>query len=313
VKKPVEIDVGSLWSKAVTYKSMAVPIGVKSNGDRFMFDIWEKAHGPFGQVAGMPGSGKSEMVQTWILSMALNFSPSDVSFVLIDFKGTGLLKPFAGMPHIAGTISDIDKNISRNLIALESEMKRRKELFDAAGTQSIEDYLKLLRQGKVSEPCPFMIIVVDEFAEMKIQFPDFMPVVDSIFGIGRSLGMYCVLMSQKPGGVVSPKVEANTKFRWCLRVASGGESKEMIGHPEASKITVPGRGFVKVGDDEIFEMIQSYWSGAPYNPNAKAETVSSVKITAVDLGGNRRKCESLEKTVVIFHKKRREREEKITK
>jgi S-DNA-T family DNA segregation ATPase FtsK/SpoIIIE len=244
----------------------------------------------------MPGSGKSEMVQTWILSMALHFAPGDVSFVLIDFKGSGLLKPFAGMPHIAGTISDIDKNISRNLIALESEMTRRKELFDAHNIQSIEDYLKLLHQGKVTEPCPFMIIVVDEFAEMKIQFPDFMPVVDSIFGIGRSLGMYCVLMSQKPGGVVSPKVEANTKFRWCLRVASAGESKEMIGHPEASKITVPGRGYVKVGDDEIFEPVQSYWSGAPYNPSAKTETVSSVQITTLDLGGARHKCEPLEKT-----------------
>lgn len=294
VKKPEEIGVGELWGKAAAYRSMAVPIGVKSNGDRFMFDIWEKAHGPFGQVAGMPGSGKSEMVQTWILSMALHFSPNDVSFVLIDFKGTGLLKPFAGMPHLAGSISDIDKNISRNLIALESEMKRRKELFDACGAQSIEDYLKLLYQGKVSEPCPFMIIVVDEFAEMKIQFPDFMPVVDSIFGIGRSLGMYCVLMSQKPGGVVSAKVEANTKFRWCLRVASAAESKEMIGHPEASKIIVPGRGYVKVGDDEIFEMIQSFWSGAPYDPEAKAAAVSSVKIAAVELGGARRICETYE-------------------
>ncbi|MDR2357147.1 MAG: type VII secretion protein EssC [Oscillospiraceae bacterium] len=295
VKKPEEIEVGALWSRAVTYKSMAAPIGVKSNGDKFMFDIWERAHGPFGQVAGMPGSGKSEMVQTWILSMAFHFSPRDVSFVLIDFKGTGLLKPFADMPHIAGTISDIDKNISRNLIALESEMKRRKELFDANDAQSIEDYLKLLHQGKVTEPCPFMIIVVDEFAEMKVQFPDFMPVVDSLFGIGRSLGMYCVLMSQKPGGVVSAKVEANTKFRWCLRVASAAESKEMTGHPEASKITVPGRGYVKVGDDEIFELIQSYWSGAPYDPDAEAEAVSSVNIATVDIGGKRYKCESVEK------------------
>ena len=297
VKKPEDIDIDNLWSKSTTYKTMSVPIGVKTNGDKFLFDIWEKAHGPFGQVAGMPGSGKSEMVQTWILSMALNFAPQDVSFVLIDFKGSGLLKPFTGMPHIAGTISDIDKNINRNLIALESEMKRRKELFDEHNVQSIEDYLKLLHQGKVQKSCPFIIIVVDEFAEMKIQFPNFMPVVDSIFGIGRSLGMYCVLMSQKPGGIVSPKVEANTKFRWCLRVANAGESKEMIGHPEASKITIPGRGYIKIGDDEIFELIQSYWSGAPYNLNANTEAISSVRIATVDLDGTRHVCQNLEKTI----------------
>ena len=296
VKTPEELNISHRWQKACAHRSMSVPIGVMSNGSVFGFDIWEKAHGPFGQVAGMPGSGKSEMMQTWILSMAVHFSPADVSFVLIDFKGTGFLLPFANMPHVAGTISDIDRNIRRNLIALESEMQRRKELFDSFGVQDIEGYLNLHRLGKATEACPFMMIVVDEFAEMKMQFPDFMPVIDSIFGIGRSLGMYCILMSQKPGGVVSPKVEANSRFRWCLRVANSGESREMLGRPEASKITVAGRSYVKVGDNEIFELIQSFWSGAPYNPNAKTKTVSNVDIMQVDLYGQRHKCETMEQT-----------------
>lgn len=297
VKNSNEIDLAKNWSSGLTYKSMAVPIGVKSNGDTFYFDIWEKAHGPFGQVAGMPGSGKSEMVQTWILSMALNFSPSDVSFVLIDFKGTGLILPFVNMPHLAGTISDIDTNIHRNLIALENELKRRKELFNSQGVQNITDYLKLLKSGAATEPLSIMIIIVDEFAEMKMQFPDFMPVIDSLFAIGRSLGVYCILMSQKPTGVVSGKVEANTKFRWCLRVASAAESKEMIGHSEASKITVPGRGYIKVGDDEIFEHIQSYWSGAPYDPNKVTHTNISHHISTVDLDGTRIRYKTKEKVV----------------
>ena len=296
VKKPDEIDIRKYWNNGVPYQSMSVPIGIKANGDPFHFDIWEKIHGPFGQVAGMPGSGKSEMMQTWILSMAVHFSPNDVSFVLIDFKGTGLLLPFMNLPHIAGTISDIDNNINRNLVALESEMKKRKELFDAHGVQDIKDYLQLYKSGKAQEPCPFVMIIVDEFAEMKLQFPEFMPVVDSIFSVGRSLGMYCVLMSQKPGGIVSAKVEANTKFRWCLRVASASESREMIGRPEASKITVPGRAYVKVGDDDVYELVQSYWSGAPYDSDASTGAGSSTGIKTVSLSGKRQKYEAHEQT-----------------
>ena len=296
VNRPDEINIEKYWSQGLPYKSMSVPIGVKASGDLFNFDIWQDVHGPFGQVAGMPGSGKTEMIQTWILSMAMHFSPEDVSFVLIDFKGTGLLMPFTDMPHIAGTISDIDKNITRNLIALESELKRRKELFDSYGVTEIKDYLKLYKDGKVQESCQFMMVVVDEFSEMKVQFPDFMPVIDSIFKIGRSLGIYCILMSQKPGGVVSAQVEANTKFRWCLRVANMLESKEMIGHPEAAKITVPGRGYVKVGADDVFELVQSFWSGAPYNPMAKTITASSTKIATVELTGKRRTYADSEKT-----------------
>ncbi|MFA7139173.1 MAG: FtsK/SpoIIIE domain-containing protein, partial [Bacteroidales bacterium] len=143
VKRPNDINIADNWVNSLTYKSMAVPIGVKANGDKFLFDIHEKYHGPHGLVAGMTGSGKSEMVQSWILSMALKFSPQDVSFVLIDFKGTGLILPFLNMPHLAGTISDLDTNINRNLIALENELSRRKALLDSVGVNNITGYLKL--------------------------------------------------------------------------------------------------------------------------------------------------------------------------
>ena len=93
---------------------MAVPIGVRDTGEPFLFDIHEKHHGPHGLIAGMTGSGKSEMVQSWILSMAVHFPPESVSFVLIDFKGTGLLLPLKNLPHLAGSISDLDSSIGRN-------------------------------------------------------------------------------------------------------------------------------------------------------------------------------------------------------
>jgi len=297
VKKAEELDLAKRWGAGATHKSMSVPIGVKSNGDAFCFDIHEKAHGPHGLVAGMTGSGKSEMVQSWILSMALHFTPQEVSFVLIDFKGTGLILPFANMPHLAGTISDLDTDILRNLISLENELSRRKAILDKYGVNNINNYLKLYREGKTDEPLPLLFVVVDEYAEFKVQFPDFLPVVNRIFAIGRTLGVFTLLLTQKPSGVVDDKMNANTRFRWCLKVASSADSKEMLKHPDAAKITVPGRGYVQVGEDEIYELVQTYWSGAPYNPTATTRVAAGVPISAVELNGTRRKLEHHEKVV----------------
>lgn len=287
VRMPEELDVEARWAAGRTNESMAVPIGVKANGEAFLFDIHEKKHGPHGMVAGMTGSGKSEMVQSWILSMALKFSPRDVAFVLIDFKGTGLLLPFQNLPHLAGTISDLDSKIQRNLIALENELSRRKELLDQYGVNNINNYLRLYQQGKTKEPLPFLFVIIDEFAEFKVQFPEFMTVVDRIFAIGRTLGVFTILLTQKPSGVVDDKMNANTRFRWCLKVASSADSKEMLHHADAAKITVPGRAYVQVGEDEVYEQIQSYYSGAPYMPDVQDKSVLGQKVSVVNRQGRR--------------------------
>lgn len=287
IKRPKDYGIERAWLHPEPDKSMAVPIGVRSNGEPFMFDIHEKKHGPHGLVAGMTGSGKSEMVQTWILAMALKFPPDEVSFVLIDFKGTGLILPFRNLPHLAGTISDLDTNIGRNLIALENELTRRKALLDAYGVSNIASYKKLYREGRASEPLSYLFVVIDEFAEFKVQFPEFMTVVNRIFAIGRTLGVSIILLTQKPTNVVDDKMNANTRFRWCLKVASSVDSKEMIGHPDAAKITNPGRAVVRIGEDEIFETIQSYYSGASFNPYRDFNSSGIDKVAVVDLQGNR--------------------------
>ena len=287
VKHPEEINFAQNWATSAPNKSMAVPIGVRENGEPFYFDIHEKHHGPHGLIAGMTGSGKSEMVQSWILSMALHFSPQDVSIVLIDFKGTGLILPFQNLPHLAGTISDLDNSIGRNLTALENELSRRKALLDQNGVSNISAYIKKYKEGIISEPLSFLFVVIDEFAEFKVQFPDFMTVINRIFAIGRTLGVYILLLTQKPTNVVDDKMNANTRFRWCLKVASSADSKDMLGHPDAAKLTNPGRAFVQVGEDEVYEQIQSYWSGAPYNPTRDSTYHSTDKISVVDLTGNR--------------------------
>jgi S-DNA-T family DNA segregation ATPase FtsK/SpoIIIE len=295
VKKPGELPIESNWYNSLPNRTMSVPIGIKANGELFNFDIHEKAYGPHGLVAGMTGSGKSEMVQSWILSMAVKYSPQAVSFVLIDFKGTGLILPFRNLPHLAGTISDLDTSIGRNLIALENELARRKSLLDQHGVSNIAGYLNLLSEGKVSTPLSYLFVVIDEFAEFRVRFPDFMQVVDRIFAIGRTLGVHIILLTQKPANIVNDKMNANTRFRWCLKVASSSDSKDMLRHPDAAKITVPGRAYVQVGEDEVYEQIQSFWSGAPYNPERDPAARHKEKISIVDLSGNRMSYET-EKT-----------------
>lgn len=295
VSSPSDLTLDKNWADAEPERSMAVPIGVRSDGTPFRFDIHEKRHGPHGLVAGMTGSGKSEMVQSWILSMAVRFPPDAVSFVLIDFKGTGLLLPFQNLPHLAGCISDLDTGISRNLIALEHELTRRKALLDRWKVSNISDYRQLLREGRADEPLGYLFIVIDEFAEFKNRFPEFMQAVNRVFAVGRTLGVHIILLTQKPTSIVDDKMSANTRFRWCLKVASSADSREMLHHIDAAQITTPGRAYVQVGEDEVYEQIQSYWSGAPYQPFRENAGQADEQVAVVDLYGNRH-CYEPEKT-----------------
>ena len=130
VSHPEQLEIGRRWARAKAFRSLAVPIAAEQGGGCFDFDIHQKMHGTNGIVAGMPGSGKTEMVQSWLLSLAVNFPPQDVSFVLIDFKGSGMIAPFRGLPHVAGVISNLDTNIDRNLTSLKNEIQRREAILD---------------------------------------------------------------------------------------------------------------------------------------------------------------------------------------
>lgn len=288
LKQIDDYDLRRAWRNADVSKSLAVPIGVDESGNQFVFDICDGKHGVHGLIGGMPGSGKSEMLQSWLLSLAMNFSPQDVSFVLIDFKGTGLITPFVGLPHLAGTISNIDTDIKRNKESLEYELERRERLFDEAGVSNIRDYLQLVREGTVKERLPILIVVIDEFAEFKKAFPEFMKWVESSFTKGRSEGVWFVLATQQPGSQASEAIKSNTHFKWCLKVASPSASKEMVGIPDAAQITRPGRAFIRVSNSnaDFLTQVQSFWSGAPYHIGNQTDA-DSQKIAVVDINGNR--------------------------
>ncbi len=301
VKKVDELPILDNWNNANIGKSMAVPLGVRANGEQFMFNVqwgsdYTRYHGPFGLVAGSPGSGKSEMMQSWILSLAAKFSPKDLSFIIVDYKGTGLLQPFKNLPHLAGTISNLDGNVRRNIIALDKEMKRRQAIFDEVGImpQDIKEYHKR-GYHKAHKRLPIIIIVIDEFAEVKKNLPEFVPVIESVFRLGRALGVYAIVSTQKPSGVVTEQLYGNSMYRWCCRVASTGDSKEMIKRVDAAKITNAGRACVLIGEDDIYEQVQSYWSGAPYQPDRTENLSQDLPITLVDISGKRVQYEEYRK------------------
>ena len=260
-----DIDLKSRWDSSKVYKSLAAPMGVKKNNDIVYLDISDKAgaHGPHGLVAGTTGSGKSEILQTYILSMATLYHPYEVGFVIIDFKGGGMANQFKDLPHLIGTITNIDgKEINRSLLSIKAELIKRQELFSECGVNHINDYIKLYKNGEVSVPMPHLILIADEFAELKQEFPEFMKELISAARIGRTLGVHLILATQKPAGVVDAQIWSNSKFKMCLKVQTKEDSNEVIKTPLAAEIVEPGRAYFQVGNNETFDLFQSAYSGA---------------------------------------------------
>lgn len=261
-----DLDLTSRWETATVYKSLSAPIGVKKKKQIVYLDISDKsgAHGPHGLVAGTTGSGKSEVLQTYILSMATLFHPYEVGFVIIDFKGGGMANQFKNLPHLIGTITNIDgREIHRSLLSIKAELVKRQEMFSRSGVNHINDYIKLYKEQKVSEAMPHLIMIVDEFAELKQEYPDFMKELISAARIGRTLGVHLILATQKPAGVVDAQIWSNSRFKLCLKVQTKEDSNEVLKSPLAAEIVEPGRAYFQVGNNEIFELFQSAYSGAP--------------------------------------------------
>lgn len=286
------------WKENNPAISLQTPVGVDTMGERFYLDLHEKMHGPHGLVAGMTGSGKSEFIITYILSMAVNYHPDEVAFILIDYKGGGLTGAFENaekgirLPHLAGTITNLDgAAVKRSLISIQSELRRRQAVFNDArrianeGTMDIYKYQKLYRNGIVKEPVPHLFIISDEFAELKTQQQEFMEQLISAARIGRSLGVHLILATQKPSGVVDDQIWSNSRFRVCLKVQEKADSMDMIKRPDAAEIASTGRFYLQVGFNELFEMGQSAWSGAPYVPSDKVDKKEDDSVEVVDILG----------------------------
>lgn len=286
VERVDELAVAARWAANAPHRTLGVPLGLRGPGDVVRLDLHEKAHGPHGLVAGTTGSGKSEIIQSYILALAVSFHPHDVAFLLIDYKGGGMANLFADLPHLLGTITNLDGAQSmRALVSINAELKRRQRVFAAHDVNHINQYQKLVKDGQAAEPMPHLFLISDEFAELKSEQPEFMDELVSTARIGRSLGIHLILATQKPSGVVNDQIWSNSKFKLALKVADKADSMEIIKTPDAAEITLPGRAYLQVGNNEIYELFQSAWSGADYRPDRDDGPEEDVGIFAInDLG-----------------------------
>ncbi len=293
VGKIEHLNALSRWKENDPTVSLEVPVGVDTFGELFKLDLHEKYHGPHGLVAGMTGSGKSEFIMTYILSLALNYHPYEVAFILIDYKGGGMAKAFETLPHTAGIITNLDgAAVNRSLVSIQSELKRRQEIFIQVGNRvgesniDIYKYQRLYREGAVEEPLPHLFIISDEFAELKTQQPEFMEQLISAARIGRSLGIHLILATQKPAGVVDDQIWSNSKFKICLKVQERADSMDMLKRPDAAELSDTGRFYLQVGYNELFEMGQSAWAGAPYYPSEQVQVEKDDRVEVFDNTGH---------------------------
>ena len=294
-----QFNILNRWKSNDPTKSLSAPVGLDKSRELFKLDLHEKAHGPHGLIAGMTGSGKSEFIITYILSMALNYHPYEVSFILIDYKGGGLTGAFENretgmkLPHLAGTITNLDTvEMNRSLASIQSELRKRQRLFNEArdklneSTIDIYKYQSLYRRGLVDKPISHLFIISDEFAELKDQRPEFMDQLISTARIGRSLGVHLILATQKPSGVVNDQIWSNSKFRICLKVQDKSDSMDMIKCPDAAEIKQTGRFYLQVGYNELFALGQAAWAGAQYHPTEKRKKKVDQAINIIDNVGN---------------------------
>lgn len=293
-----DIDVAEAWRRNLPFernrRTLAIPIGRDDSGALVYLNLHDRedpegrpSHGPHGLVAGATGSGKSELLQSLIASLAAHFSPEILSFLLVDYKGGGTADVFKGMPHIAGIVTNLaDESLSqRALLALQSELQRRQERFQQAGVNYIDDYQRRRASDRSLPPVPRLVIIVDEFAELAQNQPEFIRQLVRTARIGRSLGVHLILATQKPSGVVNDQIWSNSRFRICLRVETPADSNDVLKRPDAARLTRSGQAYLQVGSGEIFLRFQAAYANAPYIEGA-ADLVEPV--FEVELDGSRR-------------------------
>ncbi|MGA9749904.1 MAG: FtsK/SpoIIIE domain-containing protein, partial [Nocardioides sp.] len=245
-----------------------VVVGAGYDGP-FRLDL--RRDGPHALIAGTTGSGKSEFLQTLVASLSVANRPDELTFVLVDYKGGSAFKDCARLPHTVGMVTDLDNHlVGRALVSLGAELRRREHLLAAPGAKDLEDYWALQRSQPDLPAIPRLVLVIDEFASMVAELPDFVNGLVSIAQRGRSLGIHLVLATQRPSGVVSADIRANTNLRISLRVTDENDSRDVIDAPDAARIqkNQPGRAFVRSGASTLMPFQSGRVGGR--SPDAEA-------------------------------------------
>lgn len=303
-----------MWNESDVTKDLCVPMGENEHGV-VTLDLYEKADGPHMLVAGTTGSGKSETIITYLIGLCMKYSPTYLNLMLVDMKGGGFSDRLQSLPHCVGVVDDTageSEGISaiymlkRFLEVLNAEIKRRKILLKEFGVDNVDAYIraertitkilkgdnnpdleqslnpaqleqlrKLKAENKLPQTLSHLVLVVDEFTELK-RFSsesddvDFIAEITTIARVGRTLGFHIILVSQNIEGAITEDIRINSKSRICLKVATRSASKEMLdGRTDAASPTMPGNGraYLLVGTGSKFIYFQSAYTGANKDEN----------------------------------------------
>ena len=275
-----DFDPEKQWVRREGRARLAAPFAVTPEGRPVVLDIKESAQqgmGPHGLLIGATGSGKSEVLRTLVLALALTHSPEQLNLVLVDFKGGATFAGMSDLPHVSAMISNLESELSlvdRMQDALQGEMVRRQEMLRQAGNYAnVSDYEADRLAGKHEyPPLPALFIVLDEFTEMLMAKPEFGEVFIMIGRLGRSLSVHLLLASQKMDLGKARGLESHLSYRIALKTFTESDSREVLGIPDAAKLPpLPGSGFLKAGGDGLVRFRASYVAAPP-----PARTLASI-------------------------------------
>lgn len=266
-----EIDTDRAWRPRSQRDLLRVPLGVDHEGRPVHLDLKESAvggHGPHGLAVGATGSGKSELLRTLVTALAMTHSPQDLAMVLIDFKGGATFAGLAGLPHVAGLVTDLEDDegtSDRVAAALRGELRRREEVLrDSGNLASIREHRQRRLAGGDVAPLPHLVVVVDEFTELLAQEPDFLDLFVTIGRLGRSLGVHLLLSTQRLEEGRLRGLDSHLSYRLALRTFSAQESRTVIGNADAFELpSVPGSAYLKV-DTTVYSRLRVSTVSAPY-------------------------------------------------
>lgn len=267
-----ELDPTSISARWTRHDpNLETPLGSSSSG---VLHLDLTADGPHGLIAGTTGSGKSELLQSLIAGLALNHSPRSLNFLLLDYKGGAAFRDCLMLPHTTELVTDLSSNLGRRLVvSLDAELRRRESILRAAGAKDHRE----LRQRSPEDTPPALVILIDEYATLIKEMPH---VVDGIVDVGqrgRSLGVFLLLATQRPGAVVTGAIRANTNIRIALRLASSSESEDVVGSTDAARIPrqLPGRAFLRTSFGELVQF-QSAYVGSASRGGAAASDLEAI-------------------------------------
>lgn len=259
------------WRRSALDPGLRATFALSQDGP---FSVNLVADGPHGLIAGTTGAGKSELLRSLVAALAGGHDPDRLNFVLIDYKGGSAFAQCAELPHTVGLVTDLDEQLGeRALQSLEAELRYRERVLREHGAGDLSEYNRLIAEGR-AESLPRLLVIIDEFATLAAELPDFIASLVGIAQRGRSLGVHLLLATQRPSGAVSENIRANTNIRICLRVNTPQESVDVIDAPAAAQIgrDQPGRAQVRLGPSELVPIQTALVSTpAPAGPGGALE------------------------------------------